>query len=126
MLFLGLVLIIGLKYFLNFLLKGFIVFPTAVINDKNLQSTSTLFPKPPEKIFYRPKNLLSFIFIEHQILIYIGTAVSGIINKEEDVSDIVFGVTIFDEIWLLFLGINISLQKGFLYVVQFVLNSKNK
>ena len=114
------------KVFLNFLPQLCIVLSTAIKDYEKLQSITTLSTKPSEIIFYRPKNSFSLFFIEHQILIYIGTAVSGIINKEEDVSDIVFGVAIFDEIRLLFLGINISLQKGFLYVVQFVLNFKNK
>ena len=33
----------------------------------------------------------------------------------------IFAVAVFDEVWLIFLGINVSLKEGFLDVVQFVL-----
>ena len=107
--------------FLDIFFQWWIVLSTAIVNNEYFARSSTDPTQTSEVRFSWPEDFFQCFFIEYEVLLDICTAMSCVINEEEDVSDIIVAASIFDKVWLGSLSFFVPLEQDFLKVFQFML-----
>ena len=109
----------------NFDSKCFIWFPTTIVDYEYFAPTATLYSHMSDFLLCRPKDLFNFVFIQKEILLDVSTTMTSVINKEKDISYVLFVVAIFDKIWFFCFYFLVSLQNNFFEIFKLILNDKS-